>query len=150
MPTLISSKLTFQKDRGGMNQDSLYIDNGYQFILAPNRYRKLIGKTPYVLSDSALSATVIDKCLYELSENYSLDKFDNLINEISEHIANIKVCEPTLSSGLRMLALTDEETINVQNKAIEMMKSDWPEYADNVIGYEPHINMFDEILVWSN
>lgn len=140
-PSLEIKPLVFQEPRGVLSQDSLYAEMGYRFILAPNRYRKLVGKIPYELSEAAVMAMRVEKALIQNPE------VDN-IRDLWEAAVSLDMLEPVMSSGLRMFGLTTDELHKVQAAAIDMMKSDWPDYADQVVGYEPHINMFDEILIW--
>jgi hypothetical protein len=140
-PSLEIKPLVFQADRGPLSQDALYAQMGYRFILAPNRYRKLVGKIPYELSESAYMAMCVEEALIQNPE------VDN-IRDLWEAVVTMGLPEPVMSSGLRMFGLTADELHRVQAEAVAMMKSDWPDYADQVVGYEPHFNMFDEVLIW--
>lgn len=133
--------LIFQKDRGVLSQDKLYADLGFRFIIAPNRYRKLVGKTPYTMSNNASMYIRIDQVL-----KANPDIVD--IVELCKIALNIEIVEPVLSSGIRMFGLDCDELKSIQDRAIIMMKNDWPEYTDYVVGYEPHFNLVDEILIW--
>ena len=139
----ITKPLLFQADRGALSQDAYYVDRGYRFILAPNRYRKLAGSTPYTLSESALIATQLEQAL---RTNPDITN----IGTLYQAAKYLKIAEPVASSGIRLFALTSDELYEIQTRAHAMMKSDWPQYADYVVGYEPHINMHDEILIWRN
>lgn len=132
--------LAFQTNRGPLSGDDLYTEAN--FIIAPNRYRKLIGKTPYTQTMEtkvdAAANTVLMETEYSDIETFKRDVLKTYL----------ETPDAVCSAGLRMFALSDEEQIVVQQAAIKMMKDDWPEFADKVIGYEPHFNMFDEILLW--
>lgn len=143
--SLLSKPLTFQVDRGPLSQDSLYFDMGFQFIIAPNRYRKLAGKTPRDMPDEDAATIALEHLLDEMLLNDPNTKFSDFLEE-----ANTlrEIITATSSAGIRLLSLNRYDQLKVQQEAVAMMAEDWPEYKHLIYGYEPHINMVDEILIW--
>lgn len=151
-PTSIKPKLlVFQEDRGPGFQDSLYHNMGFQFILAPNRYRKLAGKTPREMPKSDIVEIMIGEMIeQELSCNCNLD-FDQFTEIVKTRIKHREIPEVPVAvfgAGIRLLFLNLRDRYAMQQTAIQMMAEDWPEYAHLNQGYEPHINLVDEILIW--
>jgi hypothetical protein len=144
-PSTLIKPLVFQENRGPLSQDSLYHDMGFDFILAPNRYRKLAGSTPREMPESDLRAIVGEQIVEEVLAQDPQATWEDVLEAADQPR---EVAAPTFSAGMRLLFLNLEDQRRVQQEAVRMMAEDWPDHAHLIYGYEPHINLFDEILIW--
>ena len=144
-PSTIIKPLTFQESRGSLSGDDLYDEMGLRFIFAPNRYRKLVGKTPYEMPISDVAVHRVVQAVDEVLTEDLTATWNDIEDQYMEK--DLLAC-PTMSFGIRMCFLNQKEILRIQAEANKMMQEDWPEYAHLIVGYEPHINLFDEVLIW--
>ena len=113
----------------------------FEIMPAPNRYRKLFKPA----SDGREGSGQV------ISREVVTEGGRPVITRHDDGRETVAVRETLGSDGMQCFFVMGfgEDGAALRERAAKMMRDDWPEKADLVVGMEPRFDLTDVILIWS-